>query len=244
MKRILVLALVISVVFLVIGLVATRTSAETKEQVNEQLKAKGPSGKTEAKEAGKGAAMQKSVVADEVAILDTNYGTMVLEFFPKDAPGHVENFKKLARQGFYDGTKFHRIIKDFMIQGGDPNTKGPNVGSYGTGGPGYTIKAEFNSRKHVKGTLSMARLDDPNSAGSQFFICLAPQPGLDGKYTVFGQLIKGMNVLEAIGNVKVKPSASGAASFPLEPVILKKVTIIPRSELTKAKKTGPEEGTK
>ena len=244
MKRILVLALVVSVVFLVIDLVATRTSAETKEQGNEQLKAKVPSGKAEAKEAGKGAAMQKSVVADEVAILDTNYGTMVLEFFPKDAPGHVENFKKLARQGFYDGTKFHRIVKDFMIQGGDPNTKGPNVDSYGTGGPGYTIKAEFNSRKHVKGALSMARSQDPNSAGSQFFICLAPKPGLDGQYTAFGQLIKGTNVLEAIGNVKVKPSKYGENSVPLEPVILKKVTIIPRAEFMKAKKTGPEEGTK
>jgi peptidyl-prolyl cis-trans isomerase B (cyclophilin B) len=240
MKRIFVLALIVSMALLLVGLLATCTSAETKEQAKET----GVSAKPEAKETAKGAAMQKPESVDEVAILETNYGTMVAEFFPKDAPGHAANFKKLARQGFYDGTKFHRIIKGFMIQGGDPNTKGPNVDSYGTGGPGYTIKAEFNARKHVKGILSMARSQDPNSAGSQFFICLAAQPGLDGKYTVFGQLIKGMDVLEAIGNVKVKPSKYGENSVPVEPVILKKVTIVRRAEFLKAKKTGPEEGTK
>jgi len=181
---------------------------------------------------------------DEVAILDTNYGTMVLEFFPDVAPVHVANFKKLARSGFYDGTKFHRIVKGFMIQGGDPNTKGPNTETYGLGGPGYTINAEFNSRPHLKGTLSMARTSDPNSAGSQFFICLAPVSQLNGQYTVFGQLIKGTEVLDAIGNVKVKPNASGENSLPASPVILKKVTIAPKAEFTKFEKTGPEEGKK
>jgi peptidyl-prolyl cis-trans isomerase B (cyclophilin B) len=240
MKRILALALIVSVLLFLIGLAAICTSAADKEQP----KITEPSAKSEAKETGKSTAMQKTNSADEVAILETNYGTMVAEFFPKEAPGHVANFKKLARQGFYDGTKFHRVIKGFMIQAGDPNTKGPNVDTYGMGGPGYTIKAEFNARKHVKGILSMARSQDPNSAGSQFFICLAEQPGLDGKYTVFGQLIRGADVLETIGNVKVKPGKFGENSVPVDPVLLKKVTIVPRSELQKAKKTGPEEGTK
>ena len=238
MKRTLIIALTVSIALLFVGLVATCSSQETKAQGKETTT------KTEAKETGKGGSVQKTEAVDEVAVLETNYGTMVAEFFPMDAPATIENFKKLAKSGFYDGTKFHRIVKGFMIQGGDPNTKGPNVESYGTGGPGYMIKAEFNSRKHLKGTLSMARSQDPNSAGSQFFICLAPQPGLDGKYTVFGQLIKGTNVLEAIGNVKVKPNKYGENSVPLEPVILKKVTIMPRAEFMKAKKTGPEEGTK
>jgi peptidyl-prolyl cis-trans isomerase B (cyclophilin B) len=247
MKGIFVLVLVVSVVLLLVGFVATCNSAQMKEQAKEQTKessAKDSLVKAEGKETVKGTAMQKPSTADEVAILETNYGTMVLEFFPKDAPGHVENFKKLARQGFYDGTKFHRIVKGFMIQGGDPNTKGPNADSYGTGNPGYTIKAEFNARKHLKGTLSMARSQDPNSAGSQFFVCLAAQPGLDGKYTVFGQLVKGMDVLDAIGNVKVKPNKYGENSVPVDPVILKKVTIVSKAEAMKVKKTGPEEGTK
>lgn len=108
----------------------------------------------------------------EVAILTTSAGEMVLEFWPDVAPGHVENFKKLARQGFYDGTCFHRVIRDFMIQGGDPNTKDDSKQRlWGTGGPGHQIKAEFNDKPHVRGVLSMARSNDPNSAGSQFFIC-------------------------------------------------------------------------
>lgn len=237
MKRVFLLTLVVSVV-LVVGLLGTCGYAQQKEQAKETT------GKSEAKETGKVAPMLNPGAVDEVAIFETNYGTMVAEFFPKDAPNHAANFKKLAKQGFYDGTKFHRIMKDFMIQGGDPNSKGPNVESYGTGGPGYMINAEFNSRKHLKGTLSMARSQDPNSAGSQFFICLAAQPGLDGKYTVFGQLIKGANVLEAIGNVQVKSSRFGESSVPVDPVILKKVTIVPRADFLKAKKTGPEEGTK
>ena len=109
----------------------------------------------------------------EVAVLKTSAGEMVVEFWPEVAPKTVENFKKLAREGFYDGTAFHRIIKGFMIQGGDPNTKDPSKeSSYGTGGPGYKVPAEFNDRPHVRGVLSMARSADPNSAGSQFFICL------------------------------------------------------------------------
>ena len=136
----------------------------------------------------------------EVAVITTSEGVMVLEFYPDVAPGHVENFKKLAKKGFYDGTCFHRVIKGFMIQGGDPNTKNENAkDSWGTGGPGYTIKAEFNSKHHARGVLSMARTNDPNSAGSQFFICHGDAGFLDGQYTVFGKLIKGDDVLEKIG---------------------------------------------
>src|SRR6478672_10487430 len=135
----------------------------------------------------------------EVAIIKTSEGEMTLEFWPEVAPGHVENFKKLAKKGFYDGTCFHRVIKDFMIQGGDPLTKDPaKEGRWGTGGPEYQIKAEFNDRPHVRGVLSMARSQDPNSAGSQFFICHGNPRFLDRQYTAFGKLIKGDEVLEKI----------------------------------------------
>src|SRR4051812_1093470 len=138
---------------------------------------------------------------NEVAVINTSMGEMVAELWPDVAPKTVENFKKLAKEGFYDGTIFHRIIKGFMIQGGDPNTKDPaKEAKYGQGGPGYQINAEFNNKKHVRGVLSMARSSDPNSAGSQFFICLAPTPDLDGKYTTFGKLIKGDDVLGKIGD--------------------------------------------
>ena len=132
--------------------------------------------------------------AKEVALIKTSAGEMIFEFWPDVAPKTVENFKKLARQGFYDGTAFHRIIKGFMVQGGDPLSKTNNP-VVGTGGPGYTIKAEFSNRPHVRGVISMARAQDPDSAGSQFFICLAEAKDLDGKYTAFGKLIKGDEVL-------------------------------------------------
>lgn len=142
----------------------------------------------------------------EVAVIQTSEGTMVLEFWPDVAPGHVENFKKLARQGFYDGTCFHRIIKGFMIQGGDPLTKDPAMQSrWGTGGPGHTIKAEFNTKPHVRGVLSMARSQDPDSAGSQFFICHADAHFLDRQYTAFGKLIKGDDVLEKLATTPTQP---------------------------------------
>jgi peptidyl-prolyl cis-trans isomerase B (cyclophilin B) len=139
------------------------------------------------------------IFMSEVAILTTTAGEMVLEFWPDVAPRHVDNFKKLAEQGFYDGTCFHRVIKGFMIQGGDPLTKDDsNQRAWGTGDPGYKIKAEFNDKPHVRGVLSMARSSDPDSAGSQFFICHAVADSLDGKYTAFGKLIKGDDVLEKI----------------------------------------------
>src|SRR5688572_12848730 len=142
----------------------------------------------------------------EVAVLKTSEGEMVLEFWPEVAPGHVENFKKLAKQGFYDGTCFHRVIKDFMIQGGDPNTKDENKkATWGTGGPGYQLKAEFNDKAHVRGVLSMARSNDPNSAGSQFFICHGDPRFLDKQYTAFGRLIQGDDVLEKIATTPTQP---------------------------------------
>src|SRR5437764_4331042 len=113
--------------------------------------------------------------SNEVAVIKTNEGKMILQFWTDAAPNTIENFKKLARQGFYDGTIFHRIVKGFMIQGGDPNSKDPTKeDSYGQGGPGYKIKAEFNDHSHDRGVVSMARSSEPDSAGSQFFICLAP----------------------------------------------------------------------
>ena len=164
----------------------------------------------------------------EVAVLKTSDGEMVVEFWPEVAPKTVENFKKLAREGFYDGTAFHRIIKGFMIQGGDPNTKDlSQESSYGTGGPGYKIPAEFNDRPHIRGVLSMARSADPNSAGSQFFICLGVAASLDHQYTAFGKVIKGLDVLDKIGATPVGRSNSGENSKPNSRVTLESVKVVP-----------------
>lgn len=164
----------------------------------------------------------------EVAVLKTSDGEMVVEFWSDVAPKTVENFKKLAKEGFYDGTAFHRIIKGFMIQGGDPNTKDLNKeSSYGTGGPGYKIPAEFNDRPHVRGVLSMARSSDPNSAGSQFFVCLGTASSLDHQYTAFGKVIKGLDVLDKIGSTQVTRSAAGEASKPTSRVSLESVKVVP-----------------
>ena len=142
----------------------------------------------------------------EVAVIKTSEGEMVAEFWPDVAPKTVENFKKLAKSGFYDGTAFHRVIKGFMIQGGDPLTKDESKQSrWGTGDPGYKIDAEFNKKSHERGVLSMARSQDPNSAGSQFFICHGSPKFLDGQYTAFGKLIKGDDVLEKIATTKTLP---------------------------------------
>ena len=142
----------------------------------------------------------------ELARITTTEGEMIIEFWPDVAPKTVENFKKLASQGFYDGTCFHRVIKNFMIQGGDPQTKDPAKESvWGTGGPGYTVKAEFNDRSHVRGVISMARSNDPNSAGSQFFICHGDPTFLDRQYTAFGKLIQGDDVLEKIATTPTRP---------------------------------------
>ena len=132
------------------------------------------------------------------AVIETKLGNIELRFFPDVAPNHVQNFIDLAKKGFYDGTTFHRVIPGFMIQGGDPNTKNPDRSKHGTGGPGYTVKAEFNKKLHKRGTLSMARSQDPDSAGSQFFICVADAPSLNGKYSVFGEVASGMDVADKI----------------------------------------------
>jgi peptidyl-prolyl cis-trans isomerase B (cyclophilin B) len=164
----------------------------------------------------------------EVALLETTAGEMVIEFWPDVAPNTVENFKKLARQGFYDGTTFHRIVKGFMIQGGDPLTKDPQQEHrWGTGDPGYKIKAEFNHRSHVRGVISMARSQHPDSAGSQFFLCLDDAKFLDGKYTAFGQLIKGDEVLGAIGDTPTASSTGGEQSKPTTRVGVNRVRIVP-----------------
>jgi len=132
------------------------------------------------------------------AIIETPFGNMEIELLPEVAPNHVKNFLSLARSGFYDGTIFHRVIPGFMIQGGDPNTKGEDKNKYGQGGPGYTVKAEFNNQPHVRGVLSMARAQHPDSAGSQFFIVVKDSNFLDHQYTVFGRVIKGMEVADTI----------------------------------------------
>ena len=141
-----------------------------------------------------------SALANEIAVIETRLGNIELEFFTDKAPGHVKNFKTLAKTGFYNGTLFHRVIPGFMIQGGDPNSKSPDRSMHGMGGPGYSINAEFNNVKHDRGVLSMARSQDPNSAGSQFFIVVKDANFLDGKYTAFGKVIKGMEVADKIVN--------------------------------------------
>ena len=138
--------------------------------------------------------------ANKVAELHTTAGEIDVRFFPDKTPNHVKNFIDLAESGFYNGIKFHRIIPGFMIQGGDPNTKTGSPDTWGTGGSPNKLKAEFNDIKHVRGILSMARTADPNSASSQFFIMVAPAPSLDGQYTAFGKVIRGMEVADKIVN--------------------------------------------
>ena len=167
---------------------------------------------------------------DEVAVIKTSEGDMVIEFWKDAAPQTIENFKKLARAGFYNGTIFHRIVRGFMIQAGDPNTKDlSKERSYGEGGPGYKLKAEFNDHSHDRGVISMARSADPDSAGSQFFICLAPVHRLDHQYTTFGKLIKGDDVLDKIGNTPVIGNAMGEQSKPTKRITIDKIDIVPSS---------------
>lgn len=173
-------------------------------------------------------AKTNSSPSNEVAVMKTTEGTMVIGFWPEVAPKTVENFKTLAKKGFYNGTAFHRIMKGFMIQGGDPNTKDLNKESdWGRGGPGYSIPAEFNERLHQRGVISMARTPDPNSAGSQFFICDGAAPNLDHKYTAFGKLIKGEDVLRKIADTPVGPSLNGEPSKPAKRIEIKSIDIVP-----------------
>ena len=132
------------------------------------------------------------------AVLETKFGEITLKFFPEVAPKHVNSFIELANSGFYDGTTFHRVVPGFVIQGGDPNSKSEDRSKHGTGGPGYNLEAEFSNLPHKRGTLSMARAAHPDSAGSQFFICVADAAFLDGQYTVFGEVTEGMDVVDEI----------------------------------------------
>src|SRR5438477_1316825 len=170
--------------------------------------------------------------SNEVAVIKTNEGELVVQFWTDAAPNTIENFKKLARQGLYDGTIFHRIVKGFMIQGGDPNSKDTaKEDAYGQGGPGYEIKAEFNNHSHDRGVISMARGPDPDSAGSQFFICLAHVPRLDGQYTTFGKLIKGGDVLKKIGDTPLTRNSTGEMSKPTKRVVIERIKIVPEDSI-------------
>ncbi len=162
--------------------------------------------------------------AVETALSKTSYGEMTVAFWPDVAPKTVENFKRLAREKFYDGTAFHRIIKGFMIQGGCPNTRTGARGIPGTGGPGWTVKAEFNAKPHARGVLSMARSSDPDSAGSQFFICHADARFLDRQYTAFGEVVQGLDVLDRIAGV---PCAGSERSQPVERIEIESVRLVP-----------------
>jgi dolichyl-diphosphooligosaccharide--protein glycosyltransferase len=155
-----------------------------------------------------------TTTTNNTATIETTQGPIKIEFYPDVAPNHVKNFQDLARKGFYDGVVFHRIVPGFVIQAGDPNTKNDNSSrdTWGTGGPGYTINQEFNSIPHERGILSMARTNDPNSAGSQFFIVLNDSKFLDNQYTVFGKVTEGLDVVDKIAN-----STTNAMDQPEDP---------------------------
>lgn len=153
--------------------------------------------------------------------IETRFGKIVFKLLPELAPETVRNFVELAKSGFYDETLFHRAIPGFMIQGGDPNTKKSDKSTWGMGGPGYTIKAEFNSRSHLRGIVSMARASDPDSAGSQFFIVTTDSPFLDKQYTVFGEVVEGIEVADSIVGL---PRDNN--DCPLEEVRMNKVAVM------------------
>ena len=180
-----------------------------------------------------GACGSRPGIDDEVAVLETSYGRIVIEFLPRVAPKHIRNFKDLAREGFYDGTRFHRIVKDknkaFAIQGGDPNTINGDPSIWGQGQKAQkTVAAEISDLKHERGIVSPARKpDDLNSATSQFFICVAPQPGFDGQYSIFGRVIEGMNVVDSIARAPTE--AKGER--PIDPVVVSRAYVVKRAEL-------------
>ncbi len=166
-------------------------------------------------------------VNEEVAVMETTHGTVVLGFFPDAAPQHVENFKRLAREGVYDGVLFHRVIPGFVVQGGDPGTKDKATPRthYGTGGTGNSVPLEVNEHKHVRGALGMARAQDPNSADSQFYIALQDLPQLDSGYTVFGEVLSGMAAVDSIA-----ASETDVRDIPVEDARITTVRIVPRKE--------------
>lgn len=165
---------------------------------------------------------RKPAEGDDVVVFDTNQGKIVLMFFPDKAPKHVENFKKTVTAKAYDGTKFHRVIPGFMIQGGDPNSKDDDRTNDGMGGYGPAVPAEFNDTPHEKGILSAARTSDPNSATSQFFLCVARVPHLDGQYTVYGKVVEGLDILDKIVNL---PRDSRDNPLKANPAIIKSATL-------------------
>ncbi|MCS7063166.1 MAG: peptidylprolyl isomerase [Methylacidiphilales bacterium] len=168
---------------------------------------------------------------DEVVVFETSFGKIVAVLWPQEAPATVANFKKLISEKFYDGTSFHRVIKDFLVQGGDPLSRDPRNRNVGTGGPGYFIKAEHNNQPHTKGVLSMARDErNPDSAGSQFFFCLKDRPELNGKYTAFGKVIEGFEVLDQIAGVEVTFNHAGERSLPITRVGLNLVKLEKQQE--------------
>ena len=179
--------------------------------------------------AGLTAALVSGALAkNSTAVLQTTMGTMTVELFDGAAPKTVANFKALARKGFYDGVKFHRVIKGFMVQTGDPNTKSGDPSTWGTGNSGSFVPDEFSTTlHHTKGILSMANSGSPNSQSSQFFIMLGPAPHLDGHYSIFGRVTRGMDVLDKIGNVATRPNPvmPGEQSTPVRPPVLRKVVV-------------------
>jgi peptidyl-prolyl cis-trans isomerase B (cyclophilin B) len=205
---------------------AKETKTDSKGETVKNVEAKSPQ---ETKlEAQIQTAIEQTKVDPEVAIMETSQGKIVIGFFPDVAPGHVARFKELAREGFYEGILFHRVIPNFVIQGGDPDTKNPDIprARHGIGGTGKHLKAEFNARPHLRGTLSAARSNDPNSADSQFFICHARAASLDNKYTVYGQVLEGMDVVDKIVN-----APRDQRDNPNEPQKILSVKIVKRDEL-------------
>jgi peptidyl-prolyl cis-trans isomerase B (cyclophilin B) len=181
---------------------------------------------------GSSACGKRPEVDDEVAVLDTSYGRIVIEFLPRVAPKHVDNFKSIAREGLYDGTRLHRLVRDkksqvIAVQGGDPNTINGNPSTWGQGSPGQkTVPAEFSTMKHERGIVSAARRpDNVNSATSQFFICTSAQTGFDNQYSIFGRVIDGMNVVDSIAR------APAAGEKPVDPVVVNRVSIVKRADL-------------
>jgi cyclophilin family peptidyl-prolyl cis-trans isomerase len=173
-----------------------------------------------------------SYYTDKVADIQTSKGLVTIRFFPDVAPNHVKNFVDLSEKGFYTGSKFHRVIPGFMVQGGDPNTISGDVYTWGMGGSGQNVKAEFNNIHHSRGIVSMARSSAPDSASSQFFICVADSGFLDGQYTVFGRVTKGMSVVDEIVN-----APRGANDRPNDPVKIESVKV--REATAAEKAVGP-----
>lgn len=194
----------------------TQEPAKKEVPVDQLINADGKIDAGLPKTAAPGAKMPKD--GDDIAIITTNQGRIVVKFFPEKAPNHVKNFLGLAGEKFYDGTKFHRVIPGFMIQGGDPNTRSGSPDTWGTGGPDKRVNAEFNDVPHTPGILSMARSNEPNSGGSQFFIMHAKYPSLDGSYSVFGQVIEGMDVVDKIAKTPTVPVDRPKTSMVIEKV--------------------------